>query len=71
MKKQILLGSVVVFMLYGTTVNAQVTVPTNVSPAGTPFVGWNGTGVVRPLEIRNNFNQPINFWTNGDCLLPT
>jgi hypothetical protein len=67
MKKSILLGSVA-FLFYGTTVNAQVTTPTNVSPVGgTPFVGWSGAGPGGPrdLDVRNNYNRPVNFFTNG------
>src|ERR1700741_5379242 len=57
--------SIVVSLILRTTSFAQVTVPTNISPFGTPFVGWNGLGVSRPLQIRNDFNEPITMSTTG------
>lgn len=45
-------------VLYG-----QVTIPTNLRPGPVPFVGWNNGGVSGPLNIRNDFNDNINFFT--------
>ena len=28
------------------------------------YVGWDNTGAIGPLNIRNDFNQPIDFSTN-------
>lgn len=52
-------------ILIATSSSGQVTQLNNNSPAGTPFLGWNGMGLIRTLEIRNDFNQPINFFTNS------
>ncbi|TNE53292.1 MAG: tail fiber domain-containing protein [Bacteroidetes bacterium] len=67
MKKSVFAGAIVSIVL-GTIANAQVTTPTNLSPAGgTPFLGWSGAGPggARNLDIRNNYNLPINFFTNS------
>jgi hypothetical protein len=29
------------------------------------FLGWDGTGLAQPLNIRNDFNQNINILRNG------
>jgi hypothetical protein len=63
-QKNKFLGAIA-FLFLGTTSFAQVSTPTNISPPGAPFVGWNGTGVPRDLEIRNDFNRPITMYTNG------
>jgi hypothetical protein len=47
----------------------------NLRPAtGQPFLGWNNSGTSGTLEIRNDFNQPINFFprsrkTSVGCLV--
>lgn len=66
MKKSILL-CFLAFLFYGKTALTQVTQLNNISPSGTPFLGWNGTGIGGPrdLDIRNNYNRTINFFTNG------
>ena len=64
MKKSLLLGAVASLFL-GTAINAQVTSPTNVSTPPPQFVGFNGVGVPEELQIRNDFNLPISFHTNG------
>jgi hypothetical protein len=69
MKNKNKILSAAALLLFGATSYAQVSTPTNVSPPGTPFVGWNGAGVPRDLDIRNNFNRPINMYTNGIQLL--
>ena len=44
---------------------AQVTVGNNVRPATPAFNGWDGTGInVGSLDIKNEFTQPINFFTS-------
>jgi len=43
---------------------SQATVPTNTRTLPLQFLGWGG-GLAGPLEIRNDFNQPITFHTNG------
>ncbi len=49
-------------------IHAQTTVMGNVRPPGTPYLGWDGTGIFPgSLEIRNNFNQPIDFYTNNSA----
>lgn len=56
------------FLILGVSmrVNAQVTQLANVSPIGTPFLGWDNTGLSRSLIIRNDFtNQPITFFTSS------
>lgn len=64
MKKSILLGSVAI-LLYGTTAFGQGGSPGNNSSVGL-FLGFDGTGLSQPLDIRNNFiNQPIRFFTNN------
>ncbi len=46
--------------------NAQTTTTSNLRPAtGTPFLGWDAGGTSGTLEIRNNFNEPIEFFTNN------
>jgi hypothetical protein len=68
MKKSIFLSTVVSLTL-GTIVNAQVSNPSNTSFAFPQFVGYDGTtalgGTAKPLEIRNDFNEPIEMYTNG------
>ncbi len=46
---------------------AQVTILNNVRPGGNPrFLGWDGTGTNQGnLEIRNDFDDKIDFFTNG------
>lgn len=63
MKKTILLCSITA-LLYGPAIFGQGGNPGNGSVAGT-FLGFNGTGVSQPLQIRNNFNQAINIFTNN------
>lgn len=63
MKKTILLSSITA-MLYGPATFGQGGNPGNGSVAGS-FLGFNGTGVSQPLQIRNNFNQAINIFTNN------
>ncbi len=66
MKKKYKILSAILLLLLGTTSFAQVTQLNNFSPfVGAPFLGWDGTGVPRPLEIRNNFNRPITMHTNS------
>jgi hypothetical protein len=69
MKKKCTPILLVTAFLAASSVNAQVTLLGTNSPAiGSPFVGW-GSGVLRPLEIRNNLtNQPINFFAGGPAL---
>ncbi len=44
---------------------AQATLQSNVRPPTAAFNGWDGTGLnPGSLEIRNNFNRPIKFFTN-------
>lgn len=66
MKKLTLLGAVA-FLFYGTTVTAQSSTATTNSTGGVQFLGFNGGGGGGPkdLDIRNNFNRPINMFTNG------
>lgn len=48
--------------------NAQTTTTSNLRPAtGTPFpfLGWDAGGTSGTLEIRNNFNEPIDFFTDN------
>ncbi len=54
---------VFICMLIGVTLQAQVTVNTNNASIFPEFVGW-GSGFPKPLEIRNDFNQPMTFHTN-------
>jgi hypothetical protein len=65
MKKLWLLIVGVAGLISPTLVNGQATQANNVrTPAA--FVGWNGLGPnAGPLEIRNDFNQPILFATNN------
>ncbi|MBN4077666.1 hypothetical protein JYT25_00795, partial [bacterium AH-315-C20] len=45
---------------------AQTTTTSTVRPATAAFTGWDGTGPnFGPLEIRNNFTEPIEFFTNN------
>src|ERR1044072_4005453 len=38
----------------------------NARPAFSAFIGWDGTGPnTGSLDIRNDFTQPINFFTAG------
>lgn len=63
MKKVILLSSVA-FLFYGTTVFGQGgNIGNNSSSGG--FLGFNGIGLSQPLQVRNDFNQPINFFTGN------
>ena len=65
MKKLILLGAVA-FLLYGTTSFAQTSTLGNGAIFGVQFLGFDGTGApAKDLEIRNDFNRPINMYTNG------
>lgn len=66
MKKVTLLSTVALF-LFGTTSFAQVSTPNNLSLNANQFVGFNGGGGFgpQPLQIRNDFNQPITMHTNG------
>lgn len=64
MKKITLLGAVA-FLLLGTTSYAQVTTAGNNSIPPPQFVGFNGIGPIKDLQIRNDFNRPITFHTNG------
>lgn len=41
---------------------SQITNLTNTATINTEFVGWNA-GTAKPLDIRNDFNQPINIFT--------
>ena len=67
--KKITLLSAVVSLLLGTTIHAQVSTVGNKSPIfpPNPFLGWGGAGPGGPktLEIRNNYNLPIEFYTNS------
>jgi hypothetical protein len=65
MKKLWLLIVGVAGLISPTLVSGQATQANNVrTPAA--FVGWNGLGPnAGPLEIRNDFNQPILFATNN------
>ncbi len=72
MKKKLLLGAVASLLL-GTTSYAQVSTATTNSLNQLQFVGFNGTGpgLAKDLEIRNNYNRPITFHTNGtESMLP-
>jgi hypothetical protein len=66
MKKLILLGAVA-SLLYGTTVSAQSSFATTNSLIPPQFLGFNGTGPggAKTLQIRNNYNLPIEMYTNG------
>ncbi|TNE52715.1 MAG: hypothetical protein EP338_14575, partial [Bacteroidetes bacterium] len=64
MKKSILLSSVASLLL-GTISFGQVTSAGNNSIVPPQFLGFNGVGPVKNLDIRNNFNRPINFFTNN------
>ncbi len=67
MKQKLPLCLSVLLILITITSKAQVTVPTNFSPPGTPFVGWSGAPLSTPrnLDIKNNFAAlDINFFTN-------
>jgi len=65
-KKTIVIAVFTPLLTFSTYIlKAQITTPTNISPAGVPFVGWNGTGVSRSLVIRNNFNRSIEWYTDG------
>ncbi len=65
MKKQILLGTVA-FLFYGTTAFGQGGTLGHTS-VPLEYLGWAGPGFgpAQPLNIRNNFNQPINVFTNN------
>jgi hypothetical protein len=66
MKIKILLVVMTIQLLFTTLAYSQITRLNNTSTSANEFVGWDGTGVnSKALEIRNNFNQPINFSTNG------
>ncbi len=69
MKKRIAILVAGICLLLNGTIYAQVTVPTNVSPPGTQFVGWDGTGPggAKHLDIKNEWGTPwnIRFFTNG------
>jgi hypothetical protein len=66
MKKLILLGSLA-FFLFGTACFGQSSSATNNSTGATQFLGFNGIGGGGPkiLELRNNYNLPINMFTNA------
>ena len=72
MKKLIFIGAVASLFL-GTTIQAQVSNPTNLSTFGNPFVGFNGAGPFGPqdLQIRNDFNRPVTLHTNGTVSFAT
>ena len=45
---------------------AQVTILNTSRPGTTPrFLGWDNTGTAGNLEIRNDFNNSIDLFTNG------
>ncbi len=56
--------SIIITVILSMNLFSQVTVPTNIRPGAGPFLGWNTTGPAGPLDIRNDFNQPIFFATN-------
>ena len=44
---------------------AQTTTTSTFRPATPAFSGWDGTGPnAGTYDVKNNFNYPINFWTN-------
>lgn len=52
--------------MLGFSVQAQVRTLTTVRPLAPAFqLGWDNTGTSGSLELRNDFNQPINFFTNN------
>jgi hypothetical protein len=66
MKKQLSL-TILAFMLLDVTAIAQVTATGNGTVVPYRFVGFDGTGPGGPkdLDIKNNWNMPIHFYTNG------
>lgn len=55
----------VISIIKSNIVTGQTTQSNNVRSASTAFLGWNSSGTSGSLEIRNDFDQPINFSTNG------
>lgn len=63
-----MIAIVVIFCAGINVVYGQVTQGGNIRPAtGTPFpfLGWNNVGTAGTLEIRNDFTNHINFFTDG------
>jgi len=58
-------------MLFVTSVQSQVTVSSNLASASAEFVGWNGSGTAKPLDIKNNSSTPnnIDFYINSTKFL--
>lgn len=56
----------IVIFLFISNLNlqSQVSNLTNTSLIKSEFLGWDGFGIVKSLDIRNDFNQSINFSTN-------
>jgi ribosomal protein L39E len=67
MKKNIFLSVGFALIIVATTqVSAQVTNPNNTATPLPQFVGFDGAGPnIKPLDIRNDFNQNINIFRNG------
>lgn len=64
MKTFYLMAAIGIILLSFSSSSAQSDVLTHVR-SNTFFVGWDNTGTSGSLEIRNDFTQPINFFTNG------
>lgn len=58
---------IVFCLIHALTINiyGQVTDPNNTATAFTQFVGFDGTGTSKNLDIRNNFNEHLNLFTNS------
>lgn len=57
-------GTFAWFCLHSVFLNAQATDATNVRTGGY-FLGWDNNGTTGSLEIRNDFDQPINIFNSG------
>ena len=64
MRKKVIITAIKAIFIFPAVLNAQSTNLGNVRIPGA-FVGWNGAGFPGDLQVRNNFNQPINLFTNN------
>src|SRR6187401_2400845 len=66
MKYTHLFFSIMFFCLVSKNTLSQTTTGTNARPSTPAFTGWDASGVSGSLEVRNDFNDNINFFTNGN-----
>lgn len=66
MKTKIKLAIAIIISMSSESVMAQATQATNVRTSGF-YLGWDNTGTSGALDIKNDFSQPIRFYTNASA----